>query len=79
MKAAVRPATTVRVWSVLLEPDAFVTVKVTVYDPAVVKAWLGFCAVLVPESPKFHCQEVGEPTDASVNCTTCPAAGEAGL
>jgi hypothetical protein len=35
--------------------------------------------VLVPPSPKFHCQEVGVPTDVSVNCTACPAAGEAGL
>ncbi len=79
MKAAVSPVATVRVWLVVLEPDAFVTLKVTVNVPAVAKAWLGFCAVLVPESPKFHCQEVGEPADVSVNCTAWPVAGEAGL
>jgi hypothetical protein len=35
--------------------------------------------VLEAPSPKFHCREVGEPVDVSVNCTACPAAGEAGL
>jgi metal-sulfur cluster biosynthetic enzyme len=35
--------------------------------------------MLVAPSPKFHCQEVGEPVEVSVNCTACPAAGEAGL
>jgi hypothetical protein len=41
--------------------------------------WLGFWAVEVDPSPKSHCQEVGLPVDVSVNCTDCPAAGEAGL
>jgi hypothetical protein len=45
----------------------------------VAKAWLGFWAVLVAPSPKFHSQEVGLPAEVSVNCTDCPAAGEAGL
>jgi hypothetical protein len=35
--------------------------------------------VLVPPSPKFHCQEVGLPVDVSVNATDCPGAGKAGL
>jgi hypothetical protein len=35
--------------------------------------------VLVAPSPKFHCQDVGEPVEVSVNCTACPAAGDAGL
>jgi hypothetical protein len=63
----------------LFEPDALVTVKVTVFDPVVANEWLGFWLVLVDPSPKFHCQEVGAPTEVSVNCTACPAAGEAGL
>jgi hypothetical protein len=33
----------------------------------------------VDPSPKFHCQEVGEPVEVSVNCTAWPAAGEAGV
>jgi hypothetical protein len=41
--------------------------------------WLGFWAVLVVPSPKFHDQEVGLPADVSVNCTDWPAAGEVGL
>jgi hypothetical protein len=35
--------------------------------------------VLEVPSPKFHSQELGVPADVSVNWTTCPAAGEAGL
>jgi hypothetical protein len=35
--------------------------------------------VLVPPSPKLHCQEVGLPVEVSVNCTACPATGEAGV
>jgi hypothetical protein len=35
--------------------------------------------VLVDPSLKFHCQEVGVPTDVSVNATDCPTAGDAGL
>jgi hypothetical protein len=34
--------------------------------------------VLEVPSPKLHCQEVGPPVDASVNCTDWPATGEAG-
>jgi hypothetical protein len=43
------------------------------------KAWLGFFAVLVAPSPKFHCQEVGFPEVVSANCTDCPGPGVAGL
>jgi hypothetical protein len=35
--------------------------------------------VEVDASPKFHCQDVGDPVDVSVNCTVWPAAGEAGV
>ena len=35
--------------------------------------------MLVPPSPKLHCQEVGLPVDVSVNCTIWPVVGEAGL
>jgi hypothetical protein len=45
----------------------------------VTNTWLGFWAVLVDPSPKFHCHEVGGPEEVSVNCTACPAVGEAGL
>jgi hypothetical protein len=41
--------------------------------------WLGFWLALVEPSPKLHCREVGLPVDVSVNCTACPATGEAGL
>jgi hypothetical protein len=41
--------------------------------------WLGFWTVLVDPSLKFHCHDVGFPTDASANCTDWPVAGEAGL
>jgi hypothetical protein len=34
--------------------------------------------VLVVPSPKFHCQAVGVPIDASVNCTDWPGVGEEG-
>jgi hypothetical protein len=54
---------------VLVEPVLLVTVKVTVFAPVVVNAWLGFWDVLVPPSPKFHCHEVGLPVDVSVNAT----------
>ncbi|MGA2362179.1 MAG: hypothetical protein ABSG73_06925 [Candidatus Aminicenantales bacterium] len=43
------------------------------------KEWLGFWAVEVVPSPKFHSQDVGDPVDVSVNWTVCPAFGDAGL
>jgi len=79
VKEAASAVVTVTVRLTLLEPELLVTVKVTVLDPAVVYVWLGFWDVLVPLSPKFHCQEVGVPAEVSVNCTDCPAAGETGL
>ncbi len=60
-------ATTVTVLLVLFEPEVLVAVRVTVYAPAALNVWLGFCDVLVPPSPKLHDHEVGEPVDASVN------------
>jgi metal-sulfur cluster biosynthetic enzyme len=79
VKDAMIAATTVTVWLILFDPELFVTVNVTVFDPAVVNVWLGFREVLVPPSPKFHCRDVGLPVDLSVKATDCPAAGEAGL
>ncbi|MCG7851115.1 MAG: hypothetical protein MIO92_01190 [Methanosarcinaceae archaeon] len=70
---------TVIVRLTLLEPDPFVTASVTVLDPSVENVWLGFCEVLVPPSPKFHCHEVGPPVEVSVNATACPGVGKAGL
>jgi hypothetical protein len=64
---------------VLLEPDALDTVSVTVLDPAVSYAWLGFCNVEVAPSPKFHCHEIGDPVEVSVNPMDWPVVGEAGL
>ena len=37
--------------------------------PAAVKVWPGFCAVLVPPSPKFQLQLVIEPVEVSVKPT----------
>ena len=79
MKEAVNAATTVTVRVAVLEPELFVAVNVTVFEPAVVKAWLGFWAVLVPPSPKLHNHEVGLPVEVSVNATDWLTAGEAGL
>jgi len=76
---AANAATTVTVRVVLFDPDPFVTVSVTVFAPAVVNVCVGFWAVDAPPSPKFHDHEVGVPADVSVNCTDCPAAGDAGL
>jgi hypothetical protein len=64
---------------VLFDPEALVTVRVTVLAPAIVYEWLGFWYVLVTPSPKFHSQKEGVPAEVSVNCTACPTAGEAGL
>jgi hypothetical protein len=72
-------APTAMVRLALEEPELFVTVSVTVRDPAVANAWLGFWAALVPPSPKSHAHDVGPPVDVSVNCTACPSPGEAGL
>jgi hypothetical protein len=76
---AVSATATVTVRVAVLDPVPFVAVKVTVFDPAVAKAWLGFCAVEVVPSPKSQLQEVGVPADVSVNWMTCSAIGEVGL
>jgi hypothetical protein len=59
-------------------PDAFPTVRVTVKVPAAAYVWVGFWLVLVPPSPKFQDHVVGDPVDASVNCTDTFAEGDAG-
>jgi hypothetical protein len=64
---------------VLFEPEALLTLSVTIFDPVVVYMWLGFWVVEVVPSPKLHDHEVGLPADVSVNCTDCPAAGLAEL
>ena len=79
VKEAASAAVTVSVLVVLLDPEVLVTVRVTVFDPAAAYAWLGFREVLVPPSPKLHCHELALPVDVSINCTDCPAAGDAGL
>jgi hypothetical protein len=63
------PAVTVTVWLLAFDPAPLAAVRVTVYVPAVPKACVGFCDALVVPSPKFHDQVVGDPVDASVNCT----------
>ena len=35
--------------------------------------------MLVPPSPKSHCQEAGSPDVVSANCTVCPGPGVMGL
>jgi hypothetical protein len=79
VKTAVSGAPTVKVRLMLLDPEALVTVKVTVFVPTLANVWLGFWAVLVAPSPKFQDQAAGLPADVSVNCTDWPVTGVAGL
>ena len=79
MNEAVSPAVTVTVRVVEFELEAFMTVRLTVRAPAVVKTWLGLRTVEVVPSPKLHCQIDGLPVDVSVNWTAWPAVGEAGV
>jgi hypothetical protein len=53
-------------------------VRTTMNAFAAVKMCVGFCAVLVPPSPKFQDHEVGLPVEVSVNETACPLTGVAG-
>ena len=57
--------------SVSTQPLLDVTISVTLYGPPVAYTCEGFCAALVPPSPKFQFQPVTEPVavDASVNVT----------
>ena len=61
------------------EPAELAAIKKTVKEPSVAYEWLGFLDVLVPPSPKSHCQDVGVPVEVSVKATAWPGAGEAGL
>jgi hypothetical protein len=72
-------AATATVLVALEEEVAFDAVRVTEYEPAVAKAWLGFRAVLVEPSPKFQLHDVGLPAEVSVNWTDWLTAGEPGL
>ncbi len=62
----------------VLEPNAFLAVRVTVNVPVVAKTWPGFCSELVVPSPKVQDHEVGFPVEVSENCTFWFTAGEAG-
>jgi hypothetical protein len=70
---------TLTIWLTLVEPEPLVTVKATEYEPDDAKVWFGFWTELVAPSLKSQSQEVGFPTDVSVNWTDWPAEGEAGL
>src|SRR5665647_1201128 len=64
----------------LLLPAAFVTVKLTVYFPALLYICTGFLSVEVSLSPKFQRYDVGDPLLLSVNLTfngNVPDVGEA--
>ncbi len=61
------------------EPTALVAVRVTVKAPEVAKAWVGFCCVLVPPSPKVQDQAVGVLVEVSVKVTVWPMAGVLGV
>jgi hypothetical protein len=63
----VRAVPTVIVRVEVFDPVLLVAVNVTVLEPAVVNAWLGFCDDEVVPSPKLHCHEVGDPVEVSVN------------
>jgi hypothetical protein len=51
----------------LSDPEPLLIFRVTPYVPAVINVCVGFLAVLVAPSLKFHCQEVGFPAEVSVN------------
>jgi len=70
---------TVKTRLAVSEPAELAAINKTVKDPSVAYEWLGFLEVLVPPSPKSHCQEVGVPVEVSMKVTTWPGAGEAGL
>ena len=61
-------------------PPALLAVSATVYVPAALYAWFGFCWEEVLPSPKLQDQAVGPPEDVSVNATVSgdvPLVGEA--
>jgi hypothetical protein len=74
----VAPGPTVTVRLLVLEPAALAAVRVTVKVPAAAYVWVGFWSALVPPSPKFQDHVVGDPVDASENCTETFAEGDAG-
>jgi hypothetical protein len=58
----------------LSDPNPFVTVNETVYDPATKKDIPGFCCVdeELDGPVKSHCHEIGFPVLKSVNSTDSP-------
>ena len=69
---------TVTVWLAVLDPPELVAVRLTVKVPAVAKAWDGFCALLVPPSPKVQAHAVGVLEEASVKVTVWLVTGDPG-
>ena len=67
VKEEVSSGETVRFRVAVLDPELLKTVSVTVLLPGLVYVWVGFWEVLPDPSPKFHCQEVGDPEEVSVN------------
>jgi hypothetical protein len=64
---------TVCVWLLwLIEPVAFVTVRLTGYEPAAANRYAAFCVVLVTEPSIVQFHVVGVPVLVSVKVTTCP-------
>jgi hypothetical protein len=78
IRPTVRVAPTATALLAVFAPEAFPAVRVTVNVPAAAYVWVGFWSVLVPPSPKFQDHVVGDPVDASVNCTDTFADGDAG-
>jgi hypothetical protein len=61
------------------DPELVVASRLTIYSPALAKAWVGFFTELVAPSPKLQDQEVGLPDVVSVNCTVWPGPGVVGV
>ena len=72
-EAVGRRATTTTEPDAAVEPPVFAAVRVTEYVPSAVNVCDGFCAELVPPSPKSHDQDEGEPVEVSVNDTVTGA------
>jgi hypothetical protein len=63
----------------LADPPAFEAVRVTVYVPAALYVWAGFCAVDGADpSPKSHDHDVGEPVEVSWKATLNGAVPDVG-
>ena len=63
---------------VLLEPEWFVTIRFTLWNPGFINVCTGFFSVLVEPSPKSQSQDVGSAVDVPSKLTACPSTGKAG-